>query len=138
MTTGWITSKLFKLMRDAKTNITECKITAENFAELITILYTNQINSSAGQIVLEEMFKMGYDPTQVIDEQNLLQESDDDKLGAIVDQVIADNPDAVDSFKAGKETIIRFLIGQVMKATRGKANQQLTERLLRDQLISDD
>ena len=83
------------------------------------------------------MWETGRPPREIVEELGLRQIADADEMTGVVAQVIADNPDAVASFNAGKETSIRFLIGQVMKATRGKANPQLAEQLLREQLGSE-
>lgn len=130
MTTGWLTSKLFKLMSDHNVKVSKLKITPENFAELITILYANQITSSAGQVVLETMFINGNDPTDVIDEKNLLQISDTNQLDEIVDKIITDNPTQVKSYKEGKTALLKFFLGQAMKETKGKANPQVITELL--------
>ncbi len=95
------------------------------------------INQSAAKKTFGVMWETGRPPQEIVEELGLKQVSDASQLTGIVGQVIAHNPDAVARFKAGKETTIRFLIGQVMKATRGKANPQMVEQLLREQMQAD-
>jgi len=82
------------------------------------------------------MFETGRSATQIVKEKGLAQVSDVEELSRIVEQVIADNPGPVAEYLAGKEPVLRFLVGQVMKATRGKANPKLVNRLLRERLRS--
>jgi aspartyl-tRNA(Asn)/glutamyl-tRNA(Gln) amidotransferase subunit B len=96
------------------------------------------INQPVAKETFGVMWKTGRPPQEIVEEGGLKQISDAGELAGVVSQVIADNPDAVAHFKAGKETILRFLIGQVMKATRGKANPQLAEQLLQERLRADD
>ncbi len=132
--TGWLVSKLFKLMKDHKTEIDACKITPENFAELMMLMYTKQINSQAGQMVLEEMFVTGADPEHVIQEKNLTQLDDADELQKIIEKVIQNNPLQIKEYKNGKPNVIQFLLGQVMKESKGKANPKKTLEILKKNL----
>jgi aspartyl-tRNA(Asn)/glutamyl-tRNA(Gln) amidotransferase subunit B len=134
---NWMTGELFRLMNDTGTAITEVKIRPEDLVALIAMVKAGTINQPAAKETFGLMWKTGRVPQEIVEERGLKQISDAGELVVIVAQVIADNPDPVAQFKAGKDTIIRFLIGQVMKATRGKANPQLAEQLLREQLGSD-
>ncbi len=134
---NWMTGELFRLMNQTGTDITDVKVKPEDLVALIVMVKVGTINQPAAKETFGLMWKTGRSPQAIVEERGLKQISDAGELVAIVAQVIADNPDPVAQFKAGKETIIRFLIGQVMKATRGKANPQLAEQLLREQLGSD-
>ena len=83
----------------------------------------------------EEVVMRADTRARVVETLGLQHISDADQLGSIAQQVISDNPDAATQFKNGKETTIKFLVGQVMRATRGKANPQLAEQVLREQLL---
>jgi len=131
---SWITSELFKLINESGVAWTDLKITPENFAEFITLIYQNKINSSAAQKILAEMFTTGQDPSQIMQEKNLGQMEDESELDSIVDQVIKENPSQVEEYKNGKEAVIQFLIGQVMKETRGKANPQKVAKMFKNKL----
>ena len=100
----------------------EIKITPENYAEFIGIVAEGKINSSAAQTVLKEMYRTGGDPSQIIEEKNLMQMEDDTELEKVIHDILVKNQQSVDDFKAGKDRALQFLVGQVMKETKGKAN----------------
>jgi len=135
---NWVTGELFRLMNEADVVITDVKINPENLVALVGMVDSGVINHSAAKKTFGVMWETGQPPQEIVAERGLKQVSDASQLTGIVDQVIADNPDAVARFKAGKETTLRFLIGQVMKATRGKANPQMVEQLLREQMQTRD
>ena len=130
-TFNWITSPLFKLLNKEGISLEECKITPENFAELMAMIHESKVNSSAAEKVLEVMFAKGSDPSQVVEELDLAQMGDSDELSGIIDKVVADNANSVSDYKAGKENALQFLVGQVMKATKGKADPQVAVELLK-------
>jgi aspartyl-tRNA(Asn)/glutamyl-tRNA(Gln) amidotransferase subunit B len=134
---NWMSGELFRLMNQTGTDITDVKVKPEDLVALIVMVKADTINQPAAKKTFGLMWKTGRSPQAIVEERGLKQISDAGELVGIVAQVVADNPDPVAQFKAGKDTIIRFLIGQVMKATRGKANPQLAEQLLREQLQSD-
>jgi aspartyl-tRNA(Asn)/glutamyl-tRNA(Gln) amidotransferase subunit B len=133
---GWITSRLMGAMNERKIDIRVLKIKPENFAELVALVYMNRVNSTNGQKILLEMIDSGVDidPTHIMESKGYGQISDEGQLGAIVDEVITNNPQQVAQFKAGKEPLIKFLIGMAMKATEGSADPVVIERLLREKL----
>lgn len=133
---GWITSRLMGAMNERKIAITALKIKPENFAELVALVYMNRVNSTNAQKILLEMIESGVDidPTHIMESKGYGQISDEGQLGAIVDDVITNNPQQVAQFKAGKEPLIKFLIGMAMKATEGSADPVVIERLLREKL----
>ena len=131
---SYIITHLHKIMGDNKIKIKNLKITAENFAELIKMVHLGEINSSVAQTILEEMFKTGGDPSHIAEEKDLRQVSDSGELKNIVSKVLADNPSAVEDFKAGKENAIKFLMGQVMSATKGKANPPMVMEMLKKKM----
>ncbi|MBU1131620.1 Asp-tRNA(Asn)/Glu-tRNA(Gln) amidotransferase subunit GatB [Patescibacteria group bacterium] len=135
LVTGWLLSELFKLMNEADVTINEVKITPENFAEFIAIVYQRKINSSSAQVLLKEMFQTGGDPSQIMEEQDLSQVGDEGQLSDIIDKIIKDNPEQVKEYQAGKTPLIKFFIGQAMKETKGKANPQILEKMFRRKLI---
>ena len=85
---GWITTELFKLLNEAGQSAADLKITPENFAEFLTIVYQNKINSSAAQVLLREMFMTGKDPHTVLEEKDLKQIDDSSSLDAVVEKII--------------------------------------------------
>ena len=124
ITANWITSELFKLLKESKTKIKDLKITAENFAELISLIYQEKINSSSGQKILKIIFEKGGDPSNIMTEMGLEQKDEEDshELENIVKEVINDNKEQFEDYKNGKESILQYFIGQVMAKTKGKYN----------------
>jgi aspartyl-tRNA(Asn)/glutamyl-tRNA(Gln) amidotransferase subunit B len=131
---SYLITNLAKLMSDNEIKVEDLKITAENFAEMIKMIHLGEINSSAAQTILEEMFKTGGDPSHIAEEKDLGQVSDTGELDGMVDKILADNPSAVEDFKAGKENSIKFLMGQVMKETKGKANPPMVMEMLKKKM----
>ena len=109
----------------------EFKITSENFAEFIKMIYKNEISSKIAKMVLVEMFDTGADPSDIVDENNWGQMSDDSELEKIVKEVISKNPKPAKDYKAGKQNALQFLAGQVMAKTRGTAKPDKAQDLLR-------
>jgi len=133
---NYIVSELQKhLIRD-KINIKDIRISPENYAELIGLLADNKINSSAAQMIIEVMYKTGGDPTHIIEEKNLLQVSDIGELESIIQKVLDANAPSVEDYKKGKTNALQFLVGQVMKETRGKANPAIVGDILNKKLSS--
>jgi aspartyl-tRNA(Asn)/glutamyl-tRNA(Gln) amidotransferase subunit B len=115
-------------------DIESLKITPENFAELIAIIEQGKISSSAAQAVLKEMLEAGADPSNIIEEKNLSQVSDESELKKIIEKVIKDNPGPIKDYRVGKAEALQFLIGQVMRQSKGRANPQIAAKLLKNAL----
>ncbi len=110
------------------------KIEPEAFAELMVMIFHELLSSSAAKTVLKKMAETGLHPEQVVKELNLGQVSDTGELEKAVDEAIAKNPKAVEDYRKGKLESIKFLTGQVMAVTGGKANPQIVEKLLKQEL----
>jgi len=134
LASNYIVSELQKHLVKNFESVKDIKIIPENYAELIGIVADGKINSSAAQAVLEEMYKTGGDPSQIIEEKNLGQVSDSSELEKIVEEVISNNQKSVEDYKAGKQNALQFLMGQVMSATKGKANPQMVIEILKNKL----
>ena len=131
---NWITGELLKHLKINKETIADLRLSAENFAELICLIYQGKVNSSAGQTILEHMYKNGGDPTDIMKEMSLEQIDDKADLEKIVKKIINDNPKQVEEYKKGKLNIIQFLLGKVMADTKGKANPNIVKEMLMDLL----
>ncbi|NTW45791.1 MAG: Asp-tRNA(Asn)/Glu-tRNA(Gln) amidotransferase subunit GatB [Candidatus Moranbacteria bacterium] len=132
---NYIVTELRKRLVESGKTISESGITPENYAEFIVIIADGKINSSAAQTVLGEMLKgEDNDPSHIIDRLNLAQVSDTGELEGIVDAILAANAKSVEDYHAGKQNAFQFLIGQVMKETKGKANPQVVSEILRKRL----
>lgn len=112
----------------------EFKITPENFAEFVKMIYKKEISSKVAKMVLLEMFNTGADPSNIIDENNWRQMSNNSELEKIIKEVIEKNPKAVEDYKKGKEASLKFLTGQIMSATRGTANPETITEILKKSL----
>ncbi|MFA5154998.1 MAG: Asp-tRNA(Asn)/Glu-tRNA(Gln) amidotransferase subunit GatB [Patescibacteria group bacterium] len=127
---NWITSELLKHLKADNKKITALKMTAENFAELICLIYQDKINSSAGQLILEKMYWEGGDPTDIMKELGLEQVDNTEELEAAVRKIIEANQPQVAQYRQGKTNVFQFFVGQVMAATRGKANPKIVKEIL--------
>lgn len=136
LTANYIISELRKHFIKENETIRDIRISPENFAELVGIIADGKINSSAAQTVLEIMYKGGdNDPSHIIEENNLAQMSDTSELEAIVDAIVAANQKSVEDYKGGKQMAFQFLIGQIMKETKGKANPKVAGDMLLAKLV---
>ncbi|NQU77739.1 Asp-tRNA(Asn)/Glu-tRNA(Gln) amidotransferase subunit GatB [Candidatus Falkowbacteria bacterium] len=140
LVSGWLINKLGALINEGDQTFgrlladDKFKITPENFAEFITLIYENRINSASAQEVLAIMFKKGSDPSHIMSENDLTQVSDEKELDVIITEVINKNSEPVAQYKNGKEGALMFLVGQVMKKTKGKANPEVVQKVLRERL----
>ncbi len=131
---GWLLTRLGALLKANNINIKEIKITAENFAEFLTLIYQNKINNTSAQKIFEIMFKEGKDPSDILDEGDFEQISDTNILDKAIAKAIQENQKAVNEYKAGKVNAIQFLVGQVMKETKGKADAQSVRKILEEKI----
>ena len=134
LTANYILTELQRLLYVNGALISDCKITSENFAEFITLIDEGRISSSGAQTMLEEMFLTSGDPSNILDEKGLEQVSDEGEIEKIVKTVIKNNSKSVEDYKSGKEAALKFLVGQVMKESKGKANPQMAGEVLKGKL----
>ena len=134
---NWISGELFRLLKENDAEIGEIPVTPEALAELVSLVEKGTINSSTGRDVLGEMFSQGAAAGDVVQRKGLAQISDQTALIEQVEQVIAAHPDEVAQYRNGKTGILQWLMGQVMRATRGKANPQVVQTLLAERLDGD-
>ncbi len=132
---NWIGTELFKHLKEKKIVLHDLKVTPENFAEFLTLIWDKKVNSSAAQTILEEMIITGADPSHILTEKDLGQMEDSTELESIVEKVINTNPKVVEEYKSGKENVIQFLVGMAMKESKGKANPQVVLEILKGKLL---
>ena len=116
--------------------IDELKFSAKQIAELVKMVDDKTISSKIAKQVFEEMVKSGENPAQIVEAKGLVQISDPAKISPIIDEVISNNPDNVAKFKGGNTKLLGFFVGQVLKATGGKANPQVVNQLVAEKLNS--
>ena len=110
------------------------KISVDKLSELLVLESQSVVNTATAKSVLAEIYDTGKSAKEIIDEKGLSQITDSGEIEEAVGQVLAANPQAVADFKGGKETALKFLVGQVMRATRGRANPQQANELLKKRL----
>jgi len=127
---NWIMVELQGLLSEAGTELTECKIAAGHLAEMLGLIADGTISGKIGKDVLKDMFETGKAPKAIVEAKGLVQISDTGELEAIIQKVLDENPGPVSDFKNGKNKAKGFLVGQVMRASKGKANPKLVNEIL--------
>jgi len=133
-TANWLINRLPDVLLKSGRTLDTAKLTAENMAELILLVKEKTISAAKGNEVLAEMVTTGRDPSDIIEAKGLQQVSDSGAIGAVIDTVLAENAKVVDQYKGGKTTVLQFLVGQVMKAMKGKADAAVVSELLKKRL----
>jgi aspartyl-tRNA(Asn)/glutamyl-tRNA(Gln) amidotransferase subunit B len=131
---NYLNTDLKSLLLQNNVAVEEVKISPHHFALLIDFLDKKMISSAAGKAVLAEIFESGASPEVVIKEKNLLQVFDTKEIDEIVKKVVAENSQAVADFQKGKANALQFLVGQVMKESKGRFNPQLVQERINDLL----
>jgi len=136
LASNYLITELQKIYRerDLGFDVDGVNITPENFAEFIFRTHSGEVSSSGAQSLLKEMFETRKDPSDIIREKDLGQVSDSEALNQAVQEVIGENEKSVEDYKKGNENAIQFLVGQMMKKTKGKANPQVARELLEKEL----
>ena len=133
---NWLVGEVTAWLRRTETDPAKLPLGGEQLAELVEIVDEGVVSSSAAKVVLEGVLQGEGSPREVAEARDLVQISDMSAIEEIVAKVLADNPEAVDSYAAGEEKVVGFLVGQVMTASRGKADPKLVSELLRKKLSS--
>jgi len=128
---NWMMSELMRLLNEESRSIEECPLRPGQLAEMLKLIDNGMISGKIAKNVFEEMYRTGIGAEEVVREKGLVQISDAHVIEKAVNEVIAENQKEVERFRAGEEKLIGFFIGQVMKATKGKANPQLVNDLLK-------
>ncbi|MGI6092546.1 MAG: Asp-tRNA(Asn)/Glu-tRNA(Gln) amidotransferase subunit GatB [Negativicutes bacterium] len=131
---NWLMGELLKHLNNANMEIEDWPVTPQKLAGLIALIDKGTISNKIAKTVFEEIWSTGKDAEVIVKEKGMVQISDAGEIAGIVDKVIADNPQSVADFKAGKEKAIGFLVGQIMKQTKGRANPEMVNKLLRERL----
>ncbi len=131
---NWLMVELAGWLNKQGHTLAESPVTAEQLAKLLLRISDGTISGKIGKKVFQKMAETGQDADAIIEAEGLKQISDSGAIEAMVDQVIADFPEQVEQYRAGQDKLLQFLVGQVMKASRGKANPAQVNQLLRDKL----
>ncbi len=131
---NWINGEFARLLNADNADIEDSKVTPELLSELLDLLAAGTISGKTAKDVLEQVYQTGRSPQQIVEESGLTQITSGDEVAFSVDKVIADNPKPVEDYRAGKESALQFLMGQVMRETKGRARPDIITRLLKEKL----
>ena len=131
---NWVTGEFLRLLKEGDVEAGRTKVEPKAMAELIALVEGGTLSASAAKQVFGKLFGTGGSPAEIVKELGLSQISDEDELGGTVDEVIGEHPEAVENFRKGKENALKFLVGQVMRKSKGRANPQVVNELLRERL----
>jgi len=134
MAANWVTGDYFAALNRSGVDLSAAPVNAEKLAGLLDLISAGTISGRIAKEVFEEMWETGKAAAEIVEAKGLTQISDTGAIEALVDQVIADNPGQVEQIKAGNEKLLGWFVGQVMKATQGKANPGMVNQLLRKKL----
>ena len=131
---NWVMGDVTRLLNTNQCSVLDSPFSAKQLAELLELINKGTLSGKIAKSVLEEMYSTGKDASRIVKEKGLAQISDEGALLGIVDDVISANPQSVEDYRAGKDKAIGFLVGQIMKATKGQANPGLVNQLLKEKL----
>lgn len=134
MVSNWIMSEVLRVLKEQKIEIEDFRIAPADLSALLNLIVDNTISQKIAKTVYEEMLLSGEKPQAIVEEKGLAQISDSRAIETLVEKILSENSEQVEQFKAGKEKVLGFFVGQVMKATRGKANPALVNEILRKKL----
>jgi aspartyl-tRNA(Asn)/glutamyl-tRNA(Gln) amidotransferase subunit B len=133
---NWLMGDFSRVLNEAGMSARDSRLTPENLVTLIRLVESGDISNRIARDIFEETHRTGKGPDEIVRDRGLTQVSDENAIEAIADQVIADNAEIVAKFHAGKESVLGFLVGQLMKASQGRANPQMAQRILRSRLAA--
>ena len=131
---NWVLGDISKVLNEREISINEIEISPETLAELIKEITKGTISNTAGKTVFEEILATGKKVSEIIAQKGLAQVSDESAILEMVDKVIVNNPQSIEDYRRGKTNVVGFLVGQVMKESRGKANPQVINKLILERL----
>ena len=127
---SWIAGEFMRYVNESGTKIEDITLSPKSFAKLIDMTTDKVIGGNSAKVVLSELLKNGGDPEQIVKEKGLAQVSDESFIQEAVTKVLNDNPSEVEKYLAGKETLLQWFVGQVARATKGKADPAITKELM--------
>jgi len=127
---SWIAGEFLRYMNDLNIDVADIPVPAKHFAQLIDMVTDKTVSGNSAKIVLGEMFKNGGKPEEAIKAKNLAQVSDEGFIQEAITKILNDNPKEVEQYLAGKESLLQWFMGQIVRATKGKADPQVARELL--------
>lgn len=131
---NWVINELLGILNKNETALSDSPISAEQLGGLIKLISDDTISGKIAKDVFADMYETGKDADAIVEEKGLKQVTDTGAIEAIVDEVIAENPDNVEKYRGGKDKLFGFFVGQVMKKSQGKANPGVVNKLLKEKL----
>ncbi len=131
---NWVMTEILRVLKDRNIGIEKSPVTAAMLADMLKLQKDGTISGKIAKTVFEEMENTGKDPQTIVKEKGLVQITDEGAIETAIDEVIANNPSEVEKYKSGKTKLFGFFVGQVMKATKGKANPAKVNELLKNKL----
>ena len=129
---NWMMNDVLRMLNDLGLTAADLRVTPEDLAEAIRLVDQKVVNTSTGKSLIPKVQASGKAPKQIVEAEGLAAVSDEGAIRAIVEQIVADNPGEAETYRSGKESVIGWFVGQVMRASRGKADPQTAQRLLRE------
>ena len=131
---NWLMGEVSAYLNSEKMELHDTKLTPENLAGMIKLIADGTISSKMAKKVFQELIQKGGSAQEVVEKNGWIQLSDPSKLIPMVNEVLDKNPQSIEDFKNGKDRAIGFLVGQIMKATKGQANPGIVNKLLNEEL----
>ena len=131
---NWLMGDFFAMLNEKKIELKDSPVSAENLGRLVELVSSNVINGKTAKDVFALMVETGENPEKIVEEKGLKQVTDSSEIEKIVDEVIASSPANVAAYQGGKQGLFGWFVGQVMKASRGKANPVVVNELLKKKL----
>jgi aspartyl-tRNA(Asn)/glutamyl-tRNA(Gln) amidotransferase subunit B len=127
---NWLMGETMRLVKEQNIDMEEISFSPEHLAKLIQMIDASEINRKVGKQVFEEIFKKDVEPAAYVEEHGLKSMNDEGALRATIEEIVANNPQSVEDYNAGKKKAIGFLVGQTMRATKGKADPGMVNKIL--------
>ena len=127
---NWVLTEILRVLKEKNISIEEFSIESENIGKLIKLIKDNTISSKIAKDVFEILLSENKDPEIIVKEKGLVQITDNSEIEKIVEQVLAENPQSVEDYKAGKSNALKYLVGQSMRLSKGKANPQMINEMI--------
>ena len=135
---NWVMADVIRVANEravnAEADFSDLPVRAEALGKLVALIDNGTISGKIAKTVFDRMIDTGDDPATIVEREGLVQESDEGKIASVIDAVLAANPDKVAEFRSGKDKLLGFFVGLVMRETKGKANPQLVNKLLANKL----
>ena len=131
---NWLMGDITGALKEQKLTLPETKLSPQNLAELVTLLDEEIISSAIAKKLLPEMLEAGASPKKLVEERGLAQVSDEGAIRAVIQKIMDENPKNVEDYRAGRDKLFGFFVGQAMKETKGSANPKVINDLLKQML----